>query len=506
MKPAPNPAPNPTVPSLEPVGLRIVTTLLARLHAQNIPYCHWKSNEHAREGLEGLTDLDVLVDRRCALELQESLAAVGFKRFSATAFSGYPAVEDYLGFDEESGKFVHLHLHYELVLGEKHLKGWRLPWEDELLATRAFDTEVGLFVVDPHMEMVLLLLRAGLKIRLRDHLHAGRGRPYFKGGDRTEYAWLQERVDVAKAEGITETLLGREAARAFGGLLHTPPTLETLLKFRRAAMPTLRLYRGYSAVEARGRRLVREGLTILSAVNRRHLRLSRFLRKVNPRGGRIVAVLGADGSGKSTLLRAVDAWLGWKLDVYPVYHGSGDGRASLMRLPLLLVLRILKRRRGSRGRRSTDTGPSAAKSIWALVLAWEKRAKLKGAWRARHRGMVVVADRYPQNQIMGFNDGPLLSAWQHHPNRLLRTLASWERVPYHWAEAYPPDLIIKLQVEPERAYQRKPDPDMSIEEIRRRVDAVTRLAFPKAQTVVIDANRPQNEVLLEVKRAVWNLL
>jgi hypothetical protein len=72
------------------------------------------------------------------------LADTGFRRFMAPPLQAYPAVEDYLGFDHATGRLVHLHLHYQLTLGQRHLKGYRLPWESQLLGTRHFDTRYGL--------------------------------------------------------------------------------------------------------------------------------------------------------------------------------------------------------------------------------------------------------------------------------------------------------------------------------------------------------------------------
>ena len=119
---------------------------------RTLSICHWKSNEHLAPALDGLTDLDVLVDRRQHIELQALLAYSGFKRFTATPLRGYPAVEDYLGFDEATGRLAHLHLHYQLTLGQRHLKGYRLPWEARVLATRRLDPAHGVFVSDPALD------------------------------------------------------------------------------------------------------------------------------------------------------------------------------------------------------------------------------------------------------------------------------------------------------------------------------------------------------------------
>jgi ABC-type hemin transport system ATPase subunit len=64
---------------------------------------------------------------------------------------------------------------------------------------------------------------------------------------------------------------------------------------------------------------------LLGGVNRRLLQLPVPLRRTHPAGGRIIAFLGPDGSGKSTLVQEIRRWLAWKLDIYPLYFGSGAG-------------------------------------------------------------------------------------------------------------------------------------------------------------------------------------
>ena len=51
----------------------------------------------------------------------------------------------------------------------------------------------------------------------------------------------------------------------------------------------------------------------------------------------MVAFVGCDGSGKSTMVGETRKFLAPKLDVYPMYLGSGDGSSSLLRKPMKLV-------------------------------------------------------------------------------------------------------------------------------------------------------------------------
>ena len=408
-----------------PMGLRAVQDLVSKLRIEGVVYCHWKSNEHLEEGMLGLTDLDMLFDRASAVKLARVLSDSGYKRFAATPGRSYPGVEDYLGFDTETGRLIHLHLHYELTAGEKHLKGYHLPWEDWVLSTRRFDERGQVYVADPNVEMLLLLVRSLLKIRLRSRLIGVLGRRYFRGGELVEYRWLKERIQADRLAGLAQTLLGEGAARRIVEIVGGEPSLRQLVGLRRAARPILALYRTYGPVEARTRRWVRELLWLRSALGRTLTHPAAPLSRTNPRGGLMIAFMGPDGSGKSTVVRGLVKWLSWKIDARPVYFGSGDGPASLLRWPLKLALKAVQKvgllRAGGQsaaaGREKASGGVSGsglgryARPIWALVLAFEKRRTLRRAWKGRNLGLVMICDRYPQYQVMGFNDGPLLGPW-----------------------------------------------------------------------------------------------
>ena len=116
--------------------------------------------------------------------------------------------------------------------------------------------------------------------------------------------------------------------------------------------------------------------------------------------------------------------------------------------------------------------------------------------------MIVICDRYPQTQFMGFNDGPRLSPWLEHRSRVLRALARWEHDAYRMAALQPPDLVVKLHVTPEVAAQRKPG--MQRENLVRRTQAVRQLTFPHATHVVdLDSDQPLGDVLRQIKEAIW---
>lgn len=486
----------------------VVRDLLDRLDVAGIAYCHWKSNQHLDAALAGLTDLDVLVERGHADELQATLAISGYRRFAAVR--AYPAIEDYLAFDRTSGRLIHLHLHHELTLGEPHLKGYRLPWAHRLLAERQLDGVHGVYVAEPAIELLLLLTRAALKQRWRDRVRGWGGRAAMGPDMRQEYAWLRARAAPGQVAALAAELLSNVAAERLAVLLNQPWDDRRFHAFASAARRALRPYRSFGASTAPLRSWVREVVWLADGINRRYLHRPVPLRRVSPRGGVVVALLGADGSGKSTLVAMLARLLAAKLDVLPIYFGSGDGPSSLYRLPMRLLARRLH------GPITGGAPTSLAKRAgllrqlgwvpWAVALAAEKQTRFRHTIRARNRGMVVLCDRFPQNQVQGFNDGPLLGAWATAPGRFKRALAQWEASVYAAGmQVFPPDLVIKLIVTPAVAVIRKPE--MTTAEVARRVEAIRSLRFPSSTLVVeLDADRPLDEVAAVVGEHIWNFL
>lgn len=505
--------PRPTVPCLA-----VLSAFFARLHAEQIAYCHWKSNEHLHAALRGATDLDLLVARDAALPLTAILGGAGFRRFLAAPACTYPGIEDYLGLDERSGRMVHVHLHYQLTVGEPYLKGYRLPWERLLLARRRWDRAAGLYVSDPNMEFLLLVVRMALKLRRRDLVRAWVGAQYLREGGLREYAWLHERIDRAELLGLASQLIGEQGARLLTAMRETPPGVHEFRLLSRAIHPRLADCRSYLPAQAHVHRWVRELQHRGRGWIGRFTRTPVLGRRCLPQGGVIIAVLGSDGAGKSTLVAEMTRWLAWKTDVVPLYFGSGDGPASLLRRLLGALshfYHLASGRSGARRAHSPLASRDAARRpagmrrlfqmCWALALAREKRHRLATARRARDRGRIVICDRFPQSQIPGTTDGPLLHQWSAHRNRILSWLSRWESCAYARCAACPPDLVLKLCVSPQAASERKPGMDAGY--FASRGEVVRALRYPPDTKVVeIDADQPLAHVMLCVKGAIWETL
>lgn len=499
-------------------SLQVLRDLIDDLNSSGVRYCHWKGTEHLDATLAGEGDVDLLFHRDDLQKVQAVFAALGFRYYAPMAGRYNSGVQDFIGFDETSGAIVHLHTYYRLVMGDPQLQEYRLPWEGDILATAApNDAAIPLPVPAPEAELLVLIARSCLKARLRDRFfRAAYRRTLFKDYERNRQ-WLCERVDESKLRMLADKWLLSDLWPEIKEAAYQPVNAAGMLKLGKRVTARLARFRTYGRVESFVRGRLREAVWAAGAINRRYLYWPVPWRRTGGHGGAIICLLGADGSGKSTLTSEMHRWLTYKLDAIPVYMGSGDGPGSILRLPLKLLRKIipsrLQRRRARHAKSDNPAGQPKVRDpllvqvgllVWGVVLAIEKRRKLYRVRTAANRGMIVLADRYPQAQTFGYNDGPLLQDFAVSRLAWLRAVARWELGIYRLAEQIRPDLVIKLTVTPEVAISRKPE--MQHDEIVRRNDAVEAFSFPAETKVVkISADRPLAEVLLLAKKAIWSV-
>ncbi|WP_158258433.1 hypothetical protein [Rhodopila globiformis] len=480
--------------------------LLESLRNQRITFCYFKSSRRIAAALAGDTDLDLLVARADHARLQQALLASGFKPFVAAPSRADPAVASFLGFDEATGRLLHVHLHFSLLLGSALLKNYQLPWTDAILASAVTCPGLPVRMLDPATETLLLVLRRSIELRRNDPVVLRNWRAVNAKLALDQEA-LGRHVDRDILRRRTDELLGPGLADDIAGLLDRPGGMSRTLQ--RQVRRRLSAFRRYNALEAWVRGTLRAMFWILGGLNMRYLHAPRPWSRRSFAGGLIIAVIGVDGSGKTTLTRCIRSWLTAEMDTMPVYFGTGGGRPSLLLAPLKLlvplVTRLLPSRpKGSSHGRISDRPPgllySALLTMWATVLAAEKRLKLTAAQRAAARGLAVVTDRYPQDRIASFNDGPLLPRLRGLPGWLLR----FEARAYARASQVPPDLVIKLEATPAVLAAREPDMDRAV--IDARVAELRALDFPGSRVVTIDATQPLAEVIAQARREVWRLL
>jgi thymidylate kinase len=519
-----NPAPAPGVagpaPALTPIPL--VAALLTRLEDEHVRYCHWKSTTGIARALEGRTDLDLLVDREDAARFAEVTASLGFKPFISHVSRRFPGVADLLGHDEATGRIVHLHVYHQLVLGEHHVKNHRLPIESVVLDSATLRD--GIRVPSPEIEVAILAMRTLLKYRdvdmVKDRLRLGR-RGGIPADTLTELRDLGRRTTAEGVRVVIEHDLPMIPADVVLELLDLaagePRDAATLRRLRSRARAALARYERLPRGEARLRYLqarTAKQWPIRSLVGA--LPRSQAKRKSPASGGVTVAIVGPDGAGKTTIIDSLNDWLAWRVNVTTLYLGSA--RPS----PGAAVARALVHagRRGDHGVRRLVGGDHRAArvsagasgvldAVRAVLEARDRERRAKRGWRLAAQGWLVIFDRYPLPGIRvgeRVMDGPrIASSGTGLLGGLIGRLAAAERQAYD--RIPPPDHLVVLQVRPEVATGRKRPRDPAT--LAKKASALLALdgaTLPGSAVHLVDAERPLDAVVAEVRDIVWREL
>jgi thymidylate kinase len=495
-------------PPPESAILPLVLMVLNDFDRNDIVYFYWKSSNRVYRGLTGEGDVDLLVAKQDQHRAQAILLDLGLKSFPPVAHRDHPSVLSFLGHDEPSGRIIHLHLHIRLIAGNSLLKNYHLPWEEELASRTVVHPVLPIRMLAPVDEALLLIVRACLELT-RSDLVVRRNWQATTRKFALDRAELAGRLPRAALRQRAAELLSDDLADGVADALYSDLELQDQRHLRRRIREHFTPHRTYNGLEAELRILTRTAHLVAGYLNKRFLWAPRPWSRRAPGGGHVIAVIGVDGSGKSTIVATVREWLGQEMDVIPIYFGTGAGRPSLILWPLKLMVPLITpllktKPKGSSHGKISDRPPgrlyTTLLSIWATVAAIEKRIKLSSAHRGARRGLIVVTDRYPQNEIAGFNEGPLMPRLTGVP----RWLQRFESRAYSLAQRLPPDLVIKLIVPPEVCARREPDMDQAV--IMQRIAAIPRLTFSGARVVSIDAQQPLAEVIRAVRKEVWQIL
>jgi thymidylate kinase len=464
----------------------LLVRLAGALDGRGISYCQWKGMW--RVGTQG--DIDLLVDSGAMARFRSLVQELGFKAVVPSGERQIPGVESYLGHDPLIVHPVHLHVHYQLVVGDYWRTVYRLPIEKPLLASsQAADPFP---VPAPAYQLLVYVLRMMLRLR---------GWPLPLSRAR----WL------GGIQGQLDYLEGRCERDALGAVLTQHLPIVDLELFDRCVQ-ALR-WQSDPAESAAVRRELHRRLrahskqpslaALVSACGEKFLpeqfRAMLSDGRMRPSGGGIVvALVGADGAGKSTCARELCEWLGGYV---PTLH-THLGRPPRSFLTLMvggalkaeqLWYRLLHR------------NPPAGTHVELLRHLCTARDRYRLYCRLRQyavAGGVVISERYPipQERVLV---GPCIPGrLGTQPSRIARMMQTLES--RYYTSILSPDMLFVLQLHPELAVARKVDEPGDY--VRARAKVVWETDWSRTPAQVIDASRPLLNVVGDLKTRVWSVL
>jgi thymidylate kinase len=422
-------------------------------------------------------------------------------------------MEDYLGYDRESGLLVHLHVHYQLILGETFVKNYRLPLERSFLESN--HTCAGVHIPSPELEIIVLTIRALLKYRARQFfksiLSARSGG--LPANTLNEFEYLLTQTTAESISGVLESqvdLVSRDVVlESLSAIRSKPQSGYALYRMRGRLRRELAPYQRSSRGQALSRYLRAEW------ASRPRLLVERPTpeKKTMVQGGLTIAVVGADGSGKSTVVNELSRWLSWRLTVHTYYMGSQQ--PSTITHMAGLVSRLFgypyRKSRALISERNAISKllyglQSLFQSLHRIGIARDSYGRYVAGQRNASQGALVIYDRYPLEAVRitdRFMDGPRIASM--HGNRMGPVAAALSRVEQNiYQRIRPPDHVFVLQVSPGVSSQRKPDHKPEILKVKSQ--ALKEMERDGLRITEVNADQSLDQVLLETKARLWDLL
>ncbi|HXQ33444.1 MAG TPA: hypothetical protein VN843_05430 [Anaerolineales bacterium] len=497
-------------------ALDLILRLCQILKEEGINYCHWKSNNALDRSANGENDVDLLIDRSDSSRFSEILYRLGFKQAKAPVDKQMPGVLDYFGFDKGSDKWVHVHAHFQLIMGDDMTKNFRFAIEAPYLESTIWN---GIFKVPAvEFEFIVFVIRMVLKHSTWDAILSRQGK--LKSSEQKELSYLQDKINQDRVNEILKSHLpyiNKDLFKNCVLALQPGCSIWTRIKTGYALQTRLRANAYYPMLIDTILKLWRRATLMLRG------RLFRSSSKYSLGiGGAMIAIVGGDGAGKSTAIDTLHAWLSKNFRSTKIHMGKPSWSwitiaiRSILKIGQIIGLYPLEASFDETLAQKSLVSPGYPYLIREVCRARDRYWTYIKARRFASDGRLVILDRFPLPQIQlmdgaqakqfirELNDGPQANSFlTPRPSSWLAMLLVRMEEGYY-DQMILPEVLAVLKVNPAIAVQRKTNEDAF--SVEKRSTEIWNLNWEDTDVSVIDASKSREEVASELKTLIWSRL
>jgi hypothetical protein len=485
--------------------LKLSQDLFIKLNSSDIPYLHWKSNLELDHALAGGTDLDLFVKAINRNEFLNLIDTLGFIPIINEGIYRYPFMEDFLGYDRESGKFLHLHMHYRIILGEWNLKSVHLPCENWILGNSITKSNVSIPSIEK--EAIILLIRIVSKGMWPPHPKKSLFlllSSLLKRKVKNEFDELSTLLTQCKPDTLDSAITDFPAPENVKAAISSCLKKQTIQRNdKKEIMKFLRTCRWRTPLE-----MAQVWIAKLIKGGKR--------KRLIPNSASI-AIVGSDGTGKTTVIEQLKKDFSWKLAIHHEYLGYNPKQMKLsskllsyLSLPLGVANKLLPIK--------------PIKHLYAIRELFFERQGYKQRYSRYRRGVkkmfngnLVFFERFPlyktiDNSAFLLDEKMLTSTSEFDPDiRVDKKISSLIKGLGDDYREFPfPDHLIIMKNDADYLADRRPWLDentrKTIYQKRDRVNNLLLKLSSHKNVSIVDTDIPLEQVVLKMKGLIWDII